>query len=194
MPVQAVDIHRSRLAVIYRISRKQLADIRNQQICAAPGIAGDGANLLGDAIAFVKCLTESLLPAGTRKYLLQQIPCRTNTVGIIKGQVQILLVQKRTHMLTGHGRAYSHALMHPLGRIEQKPVRLSIAFQPNEISAADEIPAEVAFAVHSLGKGEGQLLPAADLRGEVQIKGLSLRFQLRIILLAQLHPVHIMDR
>lgn len=81
-------------------------------------------------------------------------------------------------MLTGHRDAHRHTLVYALGRIEQKPVRLSIPFQPNEIPASDEIPAEVALTVHSLRKGEGQLLPAADLRGKVQIKGLPLRLQL----------------
>ena len=77
-------------------------------------------------------------------------------------------------MLTGHRCAYCHALVYTLGCIEQEPVRLAGAFQPHKISAADEIPSEVALSVHCLRKREGQFLPSTDLRGEVKIKGLSL--------------------
>ena len=77
-------------------------------------------------------------------------------------------------MLTGHRDAHRHTLVYALGRIEQKPVELSVPLQTYEISASDEIPAKVTLSVHRLRKGEGQLLPAADLRGKVQIKGLSL--------------------
>jgi len=65
MPVQTIDINRSCFTVIYRICGKQLADIGNQQICAAPGIAGDRSYLLGNTIAFIEGLTEALLPAGS---------------------------------------------------------------------------------------------------------------------------------
>lgn len=87
-------------------------------------------------------------------------------------------------MLTGHRCAHGHALVYPLGRIEQEPVELAVALQPDKVPAANKIPAEVALSVHCLGKREGQLLPSADLRGEVEIKSLSLGLQCRVILLA----------
>lgn len=96
-------------------------------------------------------------------------------------------------MLTGHRCAYGHALVNALGRAEQKPVGLAVAFQTDEITAANKIPAEVALPVHRLGKGEGQFLPSADLRGEVKIKCLSLRLQFRVILLTQFHSIHIVN-
>lgn len=119
--------------------------------------------------------------------------CRANTVGIVEGQVQIFLVLQRTYMLTGHRCAHCHALVYTLGRVEQEPVRLAVALQPHKVSAADEIPPEVALTVHCLGKGEGQLLPSADLRGEVEIKCLSLGLQFRVILLAQLYTIHVVN-
>ena len=66
MPVETIDIDSARLAVIYRVGRKQLADVGDQKVCAAPGIAGDGSNLLGNAIIFKEVLTEAQLPAGSR--------------------------------------------------------------------------------------------------------------------------------
>ena len=119
--------------------------------------------------------------------------CRANAVAVVEGQVQIFLVLQRTYMLTGHRCAHCHALVYTLGCIEQEPVRLAVAFQPHKVSAADKIPAEVALSVHCLGKGEGQLLPSADLRGEVEIKRLSFGLQFRVVLLAQLYTIHVVD-
>ena len=65
MPVQAVDIDRSCLTVIYRIGSKQFADIRDQQVCAAPGITGDGSYLLSNTVVFIESLTEAYLPSCT---------------------------------------------------------------------------------------------------------------------------------
>ena len=96
-------------------------------------------------------------------------------------------------MIAGNRSAYSQTFMYTLGRVEQEPVRLTVAFQPHKVSAADKIPAEVALSVHCLGKGEGQLLPSADLRGEVEIECLSLGLQFRVILLAQLHTIHVVN-
>ena len=125
--------------------------------------------------------------------MLQEVLCRANTVGIVEGQVQIFLVLQRTYMLTGHRCAHCHALVYTLGRIEQEPVGLAVALQPHKVSAANEIPAEVAFPIHCLGKGEGQFLPAADLCGEVEIKCLSLGLQFRVVLLAQLYTIHVVN-
>lgn len=80
-------------------------------------------------------------------------------------------------MLAGNRCAYRQTFMDTLRRIEQEPVRFSVSLQPHKVSAADEIPAEVAFSVHRLRKRESQFLPSIDLRGEVQIKGLSLGLQ-----------------
>ena len=96
-------------------------------------------------------------------------------------------------MLTGHRCAHCHALVYTLGRIEQEPVGLAVTFQPHKVSAANEIPAEVALSVHCLGKGEGQFLPSADLRGEMEIECLSLGLQFRVVLLAQLYTIHVVN-
>jgi len=55
-------------------------------------------------------------------------------------------------MLTGHRSAYRQAFMYAFGRIEQEPVRPAVAFQPDEVAAADVIPAEVALTIHCLRK------------------------------------------
>ena len=55
-------------------------------------------------------------------------------------------------MLTGHRSAYRQAFMYAFGSIEQEPVRLAGAFQSHKISAANEIPSEIALSVHCLRK------------------------------------------
>lgn len=96
-------------------------------------------------------------------------------------------------MLTGYCCAHGQTLVYALGCVEQKPIRFSISLQPNQITASDKVPSEIALTVHRLRQREGQLLPAADLRREVEIECLSFRLQLGVILFAELHTVHIMD-